>query len=91
MNSLSRLVINSLGILCSNINALLTLYAHSSAVIVSSVGTNFASFVCQHTMTRIVSHNLPDPSSNDFGSFTMKSIVTLLYGLVGGGKGCNRL
>jgi hypothetical protein len=82
---------NSLGILCSDISALLTLYAHSSAVIVSSVGTNFAPFVCRHTITRTVSYNLLDPGSNDFGSFTIKSIVTLLYSLVGGGKSCNRL
>ena len=81
---------NSSGIPCSDISALLTSYAHSSAVMVSSVGTNFAPFVCLHTMAKTVSHNLPDPGSNDFGSFTTKSIVTLLHGLVGGGKGCSR-
>ena len=82
---------NSLGIPYSDIIALETSYEHSSAVIVSSVGTNFASLVNRHTITRIVSQSRSKPGSNDFGSFTMKSIVTLLHGLVSGCKGCNRL
>jgi hypothetical protein len=42
---LSLSVMNSLGIPCSDIIALETSYAHSSAVIVSSVGTNFDALV----------------------------------------------
>jgi hypothetical protein len=82
---------NSSGIPCSNIIALETSYAHSSAVIVSFVGTNFDALVNRSTITRIVSQSRPDASSSDLGSFTMKSIVTLLYSFVGGCKGCNRL
>ena len=81
---------NSLGILCSDTSAFVTSYAYLSAIIVSSVGTNFAALVSWFTITRIVSQNRADPGSNDLGSFTMKSIVTLVYGLDGGCRGCNR-
>ena len=81
---------NSSGIPCSNTSALVTLYAHSSAVIVSSIGTNFAALVNRSTITRIVSQNQADPGSNDLRSFTIKSIVTLIHSLDGGCKGCNR-
>ena len=91
MNSLSLSIINSLGTLCSNTSALVTSYAHSPAVIVSSVGTNFAALVNRSTITSMLSQNRANPSSSDFGSFTIKSIVTLLYSLVSGFKGCNRL
>jgi hypothetical protein len=91
VNSLSLSVINSLGILYSNTIALETSYEHFSAVIVSSVSTNFASLVNWYTITRIVSQSCSNSSSNDFRSFTIKSIVTLLYGLVSGCKSCNRL
>ena len=91
MNSLSLSVINSSGIPCSNTSALETSYAHSSAVIVSSIGTNFAALVNQSTITSIVSQSRADPGSNDFGSFTMKSIVMLVYGRVSSNRGYNRL
>jgi len=76
--------------LYSNVNALETLYAQSSAVIVSSVSTNFASLVNLHTITRIVLQSCSNSSSNNLRSFTIKSIVTLLYSLVRGCKSCNR-
>ena len=82
---------NSLGTLCSNTSALVTSYAHSSAVIASFVSTNFAALVNQSTITSIVSQSWLDLGSNDTRSFTIKSIVTLVYGRVSGCKGCNRL
>jgi hypothetical protein len=91
VNNLSLSVMNSSGVLCSDISALETLYAQSSAVMVSSISTNFALLVNWHTITRIVSQSCLDSGSSDFGSFTMKSIVTLLYGLVSSCRGCNRL
>ena len=81
MNSLSLFVMNSLGTPCSNTSVLVTLYAHSSAVIVSSVGTNFAALVNRSTITSMLLQNLANLGSSDFKSFTMKSIVTLAYGL----------
>ena len=82
---------NSLGTLCSNTSALVTSYAHSSAVIASFIGTNFAALVNQSTITSIVLQSQLDLGSNNTGSFTIKSIVTLVYSCVSGYKGYNRL
>ena len=48
-------------------------------MIVSSVGTNFDALVNRLIITSIESHSLADLGSNDFRSFTIKSIVTLIY------------
>src|SRR4051812_36142700 len=89
VNSLSLSVSSCSGIPCSANNVRLTSYASSSAVMDSSVGWNPAALVCRSTNTNIESHGLSDPGSIDTGSFTMKSIVTCVHGLLGGCNGCS--
>jgi hypothetical protein len=91
VNSDPLSVMNCSSMLCMLARAFSTLYASSLAVIVSSVGTNLPALVNRLTITNIESHRRADPGSNDFGSFTMKSIVTLIYGLAGGVSGWSNL
>ena len=61
-----------------------------SAIIISSIAANFATLVNRYTITSTISQSRLDLGSINFRSFTMKSIVTLVYSRVSGGKGCNR-
>ena len=90
VKSLSLSVMNLSGMPKSDMIDLITMYASSGAVMVSLSGMNLVYLVNRSTITRIASHSCFVPGSMDFGSLTMKSIVTSLQGRFGAPCGCSK-
>jgi hypothetical protein len=89
VNNLSRSEIICFGVPCWLTSVLNTSYDRSSTIIDSVVALKYAYLVNQSTITNIKSHIRPNPSSLDFGSLTIKSIVTISHTPLSGCNGYN--
>ena len=68
-----------------------TSYAKPLAVIISFVSLKYAYLVNCSMITKILLHFCSVPSSYDYGSFVIKSIITLFHASYSGGKGYSNL
>ena len=84
VNSLSLLVINTIGILQQRTSLSSTRQPNCLALINSLQGIKCKYFVSRSTITSIKSCQTPRTGSIDFGSLTIKSIVTSSYSYLGG-------